>query len=91
MHRYLGAYVSPRDLQQLFIRSIETERIDDENGVPFQVFYGISDNSHAFWGLVNARRILGYAPEDNSWLKFADQIGPLVEGWRQGHTASDPS
>ena len=65
------------------VRSIETERIDDENGVPFQVFYGISDNSHAFWSLVNARRILGYAPEDNSWLKFADRIGPLLAAWQE--------
>ena len=82
-HRYLGAYLSPRDMQQLFVKSIETEQIDDENGIPFQVFYGISDNSHAFWSIVNARRILGYAPQDNSWLKFVDRIAPLVKTWSE--------
>jgi len=74
MYRGLGAYISQRDLQQLFIKSIETEEIQDENGVPFQVFYGISDNSQAFWSIVNARKVIGYAPEDNSEYRFIDQI-----------------
>lgn len=74
MYRGLGAYISQRDLQQLFIKSIETEDIRDENGVPFQVFYGISGNSQAFWSIVNARKVIGYAPEDNSEYRFIDQI-----------------
>ena len=74
MHRGLGAYISQRDLQQLFIKSIEAEEIRDEHGVPFQVFYGISGNSQAFWSIVNARKIIGYAPEDNSEYRFIDQI-----------------
>ena len=40
--RDLGAYISSRDLQQLFVRSIETPSLEDEWGVPFQIFYGIS-------------------------------------------------
>lgn len=74
MYRGLGAYISQRDLQQLFIKSIETEDIRDENGVPFQVFYGISGNSQAFWSITNARKVIGYAPEDNSEYRFIDQI-----------------
>jgi hypothetical protein len=74
MYRALGVYISQRDLQQLFIKSIETEDIADEEGVPFQVFYGISGNSQAFWSIVNARKVIGYAPEDNSEYRFSDQI-----------------
>ena len=54
MRRALGAYLSARDLTQLVVKSIETEDIRDEHGVPFQVFYGISGNSHAFWSIANA-------------------------------------
>ena len=74
MIRGLGVYISQRDLQQLFIKSIETEEIGDEQGVPFQVFYGISGNSQAFWSIVNARKVIGYDPEDNSEYRFSDQI-----------------
>ena len=78
IHRGLGAYLSARDQTQLFIKSIETEYIEDENGVPFQVFYGISGNSHSFWSIVNARKIIGYEPEDNSAVKFAEQIKAIM-------------
>src|SRR5712692_8310296 len=64
--RDLGAYISARDLQQLFVRSIETEHIDDQWRVPFQIFYGISNNTRAFWSLANARRMVGYDPQDDS-------------------------
>ncbi|MEZ4635735.1 MAG: hypothetical protein R2856_12365 [Caldilineaceae bacterium] len=55
-------------------KSIETEDIHNEQGVPFQVVYGISENNQAFWGLANARRVLGYAPQDGSELRFANKI-----------------
>ncbi len=70
MRRALAAYISQRDLQQLFIKSIEAEDIRDENGVPFQVFYGVSNNPHAFWSIVNARKVIGYEPQDNSEVRF---------------------
>ena len=77
--RHVGAYVSARDLTQLFVKSIETPNIDNEDGVPWLVVYGISDNTRAFWSLVNARRVLGYTPEDDSEVRFADDIyGYLV-------------
>ncbi len=78
MHRGLGAYLSARDQTQLVVKSLETENIDNENGVPFQVFYGISGNSHNFWSLANARKVIGYAPEDNSAVKFSDRIAEIM-------------
>jgi len=72
--RDLGAYISPRDLCQLIVKSIETPNIEDEHGIPFQIFYGISGNARAFWSIVNARTVIGYAPEDDAELKFADEI-----------------
>ncbi|MBX3054052.1 MAG: NAD(P)-dependent oxidoreductase [Caldilineaceae bacterium] len=84
MYRALAVYISQRDMQQLFIKSIETEDIRDENGVPFQVFYGISGNSQAFWSIVNARKVIGYAPEDNSEYRFIDQIREHIRASRSG-------
>jgi NAD+ dependent glucose-6-phosphate dehydrogenase len=74
LRRALAVYISDRDLQQLFVKSIETADIRDERGVPFQIFYGISANPHAFWSIANARRVIGYAPEDSSELRFAELI-----------------
>jgi hypothetical protein len=74
VRRALAVYISDRDLQQLFIKSIETPDIRDEQGIPFQIFYGISSNSHAFWSIANARKIIGYAPEDNSEIRFHELI-----------------
>jgi len=72
--RDLGAYISQRDLQQLYVRSIEAPDIRNEDGIPFQVFYGISNNTRAYWSLVNARRVIGYAPKDDSEQVFAEDI-----------------
>lgn len=74
VRRALAAYLSARDLTQLFVKSIETEDIRDEHGVPFQVFYGISGNNHAFWSITSARKIIGYEPQDNSELRFQDEV-----------------
>ena len=69
--RDLGAYISARDLQQLFVRSIETEPIEDRWNVPFQIFYGISDNARAFWSLANARgdsELRGFVSARAGWF-----------------------
>ena len=79
LHRGLGAYLSARDQTQLVIKSIEAEDITDRFGIPFQVFYGISANSHRFWGISDATKKIGYAPEDNSAVKFADQVGVIMQ------------
>jgi hypothetical protein len=83
MHRALAVYISDRDLQQLFVKSIETEDIRDERGVPFQIFYGISGNTHAFWSIVNARQIIGYEPQDDSELRFADLIAKHIAAYKE--------
>lgn len=78
MHRGLGAYLSRRDQAQLFVKSVTAPDIANEHGVPFQVFYGVSGNSHNFWSIANARRIIGYTPEDNSQVIFADRIAEIA-------------
>ncbi|MCE5282609.1 MAG: NAD(P)-dependent oxidoreductase [Deltaproteobacteria bacterium] len=78
MRRALAVYVSDRDLQQLFVKSIETPDIRDGHGVPFQIFYGISNNPHAYWSIANARRVIGYEPEDNSEIRFCDWIAKHI-------------
>ncbi len=60
------------------IKSIETPNIDDADGVPFQIFYGISGNDHNFWSIANARKIIGYEPEDNSNVRFIDAVAKHV-------------
>lgn len=74
MRRALAVYISQRDMAQLFIKSIECEDIRDDLGVPFQIFYGISANSHAIWSIAKARKVIGYAPQDNSEIRFFNQI-----------------
>jgi hypothetical protein len=81
MRRALAVYISRRDMAQLFIKSIETEDIRDEHGVPFQIFYGISENPHAFWSIVNARNVIGYEPQDNSEIRFRDLINERLNAF----------
>ena len=78
--RDLGAYISPRDITQLFQRAIEAPDIENEYGVPWQVVYGISNNTRAFWSLSNAREVLGYDPQDDSEVKYADDIRGFLVG-----------
>lgn len=76
--RNLTGYISERDLQQLFVKSIETPGIEDEHGVPFHIFYGVSNNARTFWSITNARKVIGYAPEDDSEVAFADEIAQML-------------
>lgn len=76
--RDLGAYISPRDLTQLFEKSIECPQIDNEWGIPFQIFYGISNNARKFWGIANARRVIGYEPQDDSEVKYWRDIATFL-------------
>jgi hypothetical protein len=78
--RDLGAWVSPRDLAQLFWRAIDVLDIADATGVPWLVIYGISGNTRAFWSLEDARRVLGYAPEDDSEIAYDEDIRRLLTG-----------
>lgn len=82
MHRALGAYLSARDQTQQAILALETERIEDGNGVPYLVIYGISGNTHRFWSLASARSVLGYRPQDDSQVAFADRIAEIAKAPR---------
>ena len=83
MHRALGAYLSQRDQVQQAVRMVETEDIRDEHGVPFLIVYGISGNTHRFWSIASARVKLGYAPEDDSQVNFADKIAAIARAARK--------
>jgi hypothetical protein len=78
MHRALGAYLSRRDQVQQAIKMVETERIEDEHGIPFLIVYGISGNTHRFWSIANARQAIGYEPADDSQVNFADKIAGIA-------------
>lgn len=85
MRRALAVYISQRDIGQLFIKSIETENIQNEFGVPFQIFYGISNNPHAIWSIANARHLIGYDPQDNSEIRFFDQIKAHMDAYEKAN------
>ena len=76
--RELAGYISERDMQQLFCKSVETPDIEDEHGVPFHIFYGVSDNARTFWSITNARKVIGYEPADDSEARFAEDIARLL-------------
>jgi hypothetical protein len=76
--RDITGYISQRDLQQLFCKSIDTPDIADEHGVPFQIFYGVSNNARTFWSIANARKVIDYQPEDDSEQRFAADIARML-------------
>lgn len=76
--RELAGYISERDLQQLYRRCVDTPDVADAHGVPFHIFYGVSNNARTFWSIVNARRVVGYAPQDDSEARFAADIAALL-------------
>ena len=78
LKRDLGAFISPRDITQLFEKSVEVENIENEYGIPWQVVYGISNNTRSFWSLANARKVLGYEPMDDSEILFAEAVQSII-------------
>ena len=44
----------------------------------FQIFYGISNNARTFWSISNARKVIGYQPEDDSEERFAEDIARML-------------
>jgi hypothetical protein len=78
--RDLGTYISERDLQQSFGKSIEAINIANARAIPFQIFYGISNNTRRFWSIANARTVIGYTPEDDAEGKYARDIASFLMG-----------
>lgn len=62
----------------MFCKSVEAPNIEDEYGIPFQVFYGVSANTRSSWSIANARKIIGYEPQDDSEVVYADEIRELM-------------
>ena len=89
--RDLGAYLSPRDLTQLISKAVETPNIDNEHGIPWQVVYGISNNTRAFWSLANAQRA-GYQPQERSELElYANDIQQILAIQAPGGKVGPPA
>jgi hypothetical protein len=76
--RDLGAYISERDMQQLYSKCIETEDIRNEDGIPFQIVYSVSNNTRGFWSIANARKVIDYQPEDDSERLFVEEISAHI-------------
>lgn len=82
--RRLAIWISPRDLAQLVVIGIEHPE------VRFEIVYGISGNTRAWYDNANAHR-LGYQPRDDSeaWAaellaKHVDDPNPDVEHYQGG-------
>jgi hypothetical protein len=76
--RDIAGYISERDMQQLFVKSIDTPEIEDTYGVPFHIFYGVSNNARTFWSITNALEEIDYQPEDDSEVRFRDDIAGML-------------
>ncbi len=64
----LATYVSAHDLHQLLIRCIETPDIG------FAITHGLSENRFKRLDLTSTRKLLGYAPQDDSFAIFSDSL-----------------
>jgi len=71
--RDLGAYINERDTVHLYTKSIESADIRNEDEIPFQVFFGTSNNTQMSWDVANARQVIGYEPEDDAEQEFAEE------------------
>jgi nucleoside-diphosphate-sugar epimerase len=61
-----AAYVSPRDMNQLLVRAIETP------GITYAVVAGISHNRRKRFDLHQTRALLGYDPQDDGFRARAE-------------------
>ena len=64
----LSTYVSERDLNQLLVRCVEAA------DVQFAIVHGISDNRFKRLDITSTRDLLGYAPQDDAFNNFGDQL-----------------
>ena len=39
---------------------------------------GISANYNKFWSISNARRVIGYEPQDNALVKYSTQVAEFI-------------
>jgi len=57
--RFRKTWLSHRDLVQLVEKGLKSN-------LTFGIYYGVSNNKGAFWDISNARRELGYSPQDDA-------------------------
>ncbi|MCH7740411.1 MAG: NAD(P)-dependent oxidoreductase [Chloroflexi bacterium] len=58
--RMKATWLSHRDAAHLIERCLAVE------GLKFEIFYGVSDNTWRFWDIEHAKNYLGYSPQDNA-------------------------
>ena len=80
LRMYLGSYISPQDISQLFVKAVEAPDIRNEDGIPWAVVYGAGNNTRGYYSLVSGRKALGYEPQDDSEVKFADVVRERLIG-----------
>ena len=58
--RHYATLLTHRDLAALVDACLRAE------GVPFDIFYGVSANTWRFWDVAHAREVLGWEPQDDA-------------------------
>src|ERR687897_707889 len=74
----LGRKLEVVQIRIVVPREIDASLLEDEYGVPFHIFYGVSDNARKFWSITNARKVIRYEPADDSEVRFAEDIARLL-------------
>ena len=59
--RQFATLLTPNDLMQLYQRAVAAP-----DSLRFGTYYGVSNHRWRFWDIENARRELGYEPQDNA-------------------------
>ncbi len=66
-----NVWLSHRDLLHLIRRSILSD-------IPFGIYYGVSNNRVNFWDISNAKRELGYRPEDDAYSLIHEPVSLMA-------------
>lgn len=74
--RLRSTWLSHRDCCHLFDCAVNAN-------ARFGIYYGVSNNTQKFWDIENARRELGYQPQDNAEEHYAE----ASKGQKHAHTA----
>ena len=62
--RRLSAWISERDMNQLFARCIDVENL------PYAILHAVSDNRFKRLDITSTRQLVGYTPDDNAFDYF---------------------
>ncbi len=73
--RHLAVWISPADMARLVRCAIEAP------GIPFEIVYGVSNNTRRWWDLTRAREALGYQPQDDSEIYAKDLLKDPPSAW----------